>query len=312
MKKNNLVSNKGLSLSQAQSISNLCNQAALAIGEKLTNVNNFEKTVFVNGELKTLVKAKPLPKNVVELLEKKARYHACQAFLMENIKAKDKMLKEIKGAKPDLSEVSFPVKPSFVDPTVGSFANVDEDWGWEQLSATELNEYWEAEAFASHIGQYIHKDGILSHLRNELPHIPTIDWITIKDSEKTPVDILVHHNSENLLIIHNELAKLHREYEQKVNYFKAKVKNLVTIENARIAKHNADLQNAAAKTNNDSQITYETEMKKANEQSNNIRVEFEKTRQARISEIAKMRIDIDPRYQSVIDEFLTQLPDNKE
>ncbi len=53
-----------------------------------------------------------------------------------------------------------------------------------------------------------------------------------------------------VIVEDEELAAKHREFEQRVNYFKAMVKNLVTTRNAQIAKHNADIQNAAAKTNN--------------------------------------------------------------
>jgi len=136
--------------------------------------------------------------------------------------------------------------------------------------------------------------------------------MVIHDGMKSPVTITTHHTAEQLLGYHNELATAHREYEQRVNYFKAKVKNLCTAENARIAKHNADLQNAAAKQNNELQLTFETASKKANEQANDIRVEFEKTRQGKISEIAAMRIEVAPRFQPVVDEFLTKLPDTQE
>jgi len=312
MKKNSLTPNKGLSLSQAQSISNLCNQRAIEITGVLSYVNNYSKKVHVAGEWKTLQSPKPLPTNVVDLLKEKAELHACQAFLMENIKAKDAMLKAIRVAKADLSEVQYPEKPKFVEIAEALLANVDDDWGWEQLNVSELNEYLQAEAFASHIGQFIHKDGILTRLRAELPEIPEIEWMTIKDGEKTPVTITKHHNSADLLKTHEELAALHREYEQRVNYFKAKVKNLVTKENARIAKHNADLQNDAAKQNNELQVVYETAMKKANEQANDIRAEFEKTRQDKISEIAAMRITVDARFQPTVDKFLTKLPDTEE
>lgn len=312
MRKYSLVPNKGLSLSQATSISNLCNQSAIEIASKLMVVNNFKKTIKVNGDEKDLVTGKPLPEDVAKLLIRKGSLHACQAFLVENIKAKDGMLKTARMASPDLSEVEYPVKPKFADPADGSLAEVYEEFGWEQLSAAELNQYYQAEAFASHIGQFIHKDGILTGLRNELPNIPALEWMVISDGVKSPVDITVHHKAEDLLKIHNELAAAHREYEQKVNFFKAKVKNITTKENARIAKHNADIQNAAAKTNNDLQVTFETAMKKANEEGNDIRAEFEKERQARIAEVAVMRIDIDPRFQEVVDEFLTKLPDSQE
>lgn len=310
MRKNNLTPNKGLSLSQAQSISNLCNQRAIEIGSKLTNVNNYQKTVKVEGEDKTLQRAKPLPNEVLELLTLKANLHACQAFLMENIKAKDVMLKVAKTDCADIGHIEVPVRPDFVDPEL--LKEVEEEWGWEQLTSSELNEFMEAEAFAAHIGQYIHKGGVLTHLRNELPNVPEIEWMVIKEGVKSPVTVEVHHDSETLLRLHEELAAKHREYEQRVNYFKAKVKNLTTKRNAEIAKINADAQNEAEKANNDLQSEYQTAMQHYSEKVKSIRKEFEKERQARISEIASMRITVDSRFQEIVNEFLTKLPDSEE
>jgi len=316
--KNSLAPNKGLSLSQAQSISNLCNQRAREISAQLSGVNNYSKSVSITiaGSTKEHIiqVGKKLPENVVSLLQEKAELHACQAFLMENIKAKDAMLNEAKHEQPDYSGIEQPKKPiaELVDVKNKLLKEVSEDWGWEQLSATELNEYLEAEAFASHIGQFIHKDGILDRLRNELPHIPPIEWMNIKDGEKTPVEIKIHHNSEDLLKIHEELAALHRQYEQRVNYFKAKVKNLTTIENARIANVNADLQNEAEAINNKLNSEYDTAFKAYTEKTKSVKAEFEKTRQAKIKEIAAMRIQVDPRFQKTIDIFLKQLTDTQE
>jgi len=311
MKKNSLVPNKGLSLSQAQSISNLCNQRASEIAAQLLVVNNFSKTVKVKSDTKTLVEAHKLPENVVELLTTKSKLHACQAFLMENLKAKESMLKALREAVADVTVVVYPEKPKFISPADGSLGEVHEDFGWAQLTAAEINEYLEVEAYASHIGQFIHKNGILHGLRNELPNIPSIEWMTIKDGVRTPIEIKRHHTAEDLLKLHEELAALHREKEQRVNYFKAQVKNLTTKENARIAKHNADLQNAAAKSNNAAQAVYETALLKANEEANDIRAEFEKTRQAEIEKVAGMRIKIDGRFQDTVDDFLTKLPDTQ-
>jgi hypothetical protein len=310
MKKNNLVPNKGLSLSQAQSISNLCNQRATEIAKQLMAVNNYTKTVNVEGKDHETVKGVKLPDNVVILLQEKAKLHACQAFLMENMKAKENLLnvaKNIAYTIPDGLKSITPEKPKFVYPVI--LSQVNEEFGWEQLTASEYNEYLEAEAYASHIGQFIHERSILAGLRNEINNIPSVEWMVIKgDGTKTPVEIKVHHTSEQLLKIHEELAALHRNFEQKVNYYKAKVKNLTTEENARIAKLNADAQNSAEKTNNDLQLTYDTTMKKHHEALNTAKAEFEKDRQTSIKEIASMRIEIDPRFQEIINTFLNQLP----
>lgn len=308
MRKNSLVPNKGLSLSQAQSISNLCNQRASEISNKLSVVNNYSKIVDVDGKEHETVKGRKLPENIVTLLTEKAELHACQAFLMENIKAKDSLLQQAKKSVADISKIQFPKDYEYLDSEV--IPQVDENWGWAQLTKSEYNEYLEADAFAAHIGQFIHKGSILDTLRSELSTLPAIEWMNIKgDGTKSPVSIKVHHTSEQLLKVHEDLANLHRGYEQRVNYYKAKVKNLVTQENARIAKVNADAQNEATKVNNDRQLEYETAHKKAAEEIRNVRAEFEKTRQDIIKEIASMRIDVDSRFQKTVDLFLPNLPE---
>ena len=91
----NSLSTKGLSLSQAQSISNLCNQRSIELSNTLSDVNNVEKTLTIGSDTYIETPAKPLPANVVKLIQEKARLAATQAFLMENIKAKDSLIKSI-------------------------------------------------------------------------------------------------------------------------------------------------------------------------------------------------------------------------
>ena len=95
MRKNSLAS-KGLSMSQAQSISNLCNQRSRDISFKLRDINNVEKVLKIGEETYVETPGKKMPENVVDLLADKSRLHATQAFLMENIKAKEEMLTTIK------------------------------------------------------------------------------------------------------------------------------------------------------------------------------------------------------------------------
>jgi len=309
MKKNNL-SHKGLSLSQAQSISNLCNQRALEITKQLISVNNYSKSVVVDDVRHETVKGVKLPNNIVNLLTEKAKLHACQAFLMENMKAKEELLT---NAKKDVYQIPnglisiTPVHPVFITPL--RLSEVSEVFGWEQLTTDEYNEYLEAEAYASHIGQFIHEKSILSGLRNEINSIPAIEWMVIKgDGSKTPVNIMVHHTAEGLMKVHEELAALHRNFEQIVNYYKAKVKNITTERNAEIARLNADAQNDAEMQNGILQADYATALKKVSESINTAKAEFEKERQANIKKFAGLRIDVDKRFQETINIFLEQLP----
>jgi hypothetical protein len=304
MKKNSLTINKGLSLSQGQSISNLCNQRALEIENKLSVINNYTETVKVEGSDLEIIKAVKMPDNVIELIEEKAKLHACQAFLMENIKAKDTMLNRIKMARP-IIDIKHPEKPETKYPE--EIDLIDDNWGWEQLTAKELAEYYEVEAFAAHIGQFIHKGGKLSTLRKELVDLPAVRWMEIQTGVKSPVNIKAHHTPEVLHKIHEDLAAIHRKHEQRVNYFKAKVKNLVTKENARTAKLNKIAQSDVDKINADNGVEYEKEFKLAADKINLAEKEFEIARHDEIGKIASMRIGIDDRYQDTIDMFLKEL-----
>jgi hypothetical protein len=297
-------------MSQAASISNLCNQRAVEITNRLSNVNNYSKTVELNGKQVKTVNGKELPANVVELLIEKSKLHACQAFLMENMKAKDRMIQTLKTEIADTSSVKFPDPPKYFE--VNQIPNVGEEFGWEQLTAAELNRCAEAESFASHIGQFFHKDSVLDRLRKELPAIPAIEWMEVTKDTKTPIVITVHHTADQLLNLHEEIAALHRGYEQEVNYFKAKVKNLTTEENARIAKVNADATREANDINSKLEADYEVARSTAWKERSVIEAEFEQLRQDLIKSTAALRIDVDPRFQKVVDMFLEKLPQSND
>ena len=301
--KNSLAA-KGLSMSQAASISNLCNQRSKDITAQLADINNVSKELVIGSETYTEVKGNPIPANVVELLTAKARLSATQAFLMENIKAKDELINKIKyeGFEYD---VEAPIRPTTISENLPS--QVDEDFGWDTLTVAEYNEFIEAEAYASHIGQFIHKKGTLDRLRTELPTIKTLEFMEIEVGKKTPLKVSIHHTPEQLLAIHEELAALHRGYEQKVNYFKSKAKNAVTSENARIQKERGDIQARVNQQNSDLANAYKLAYEEWTANQRKAQHEFEEKRQGRIQEAVNLKIEVAERFQDVIDEFLKQL-----
>lgn len=294
----------GLSLSQAASISNLCNQRAQEITNALLGVNNASKTFKSDGDTYILEAAKALPGNVKEMLIEKGELHAAQAFLMTNIKAKDNLLLEIKRRQFSHS-IPTPEKPAYVEFSPTDL--VSAEWAWDMLSQAEFAEYLEQEAHAAHVGQFIHKGGLLDDLRKGLNNVKALDFIELDLGRKTPVKVEVHHKAEELLKTHEELAALHRSYEMRVNYFKAKVKNLVTEENARISKENAVKQAEANVINAKLRQEYSDALAKFND---TVKVEFEQfegARWASVQETAALRIGIDPRFQKTIDKFLKDL-----
>ena len=300
----NSLSSKGLSMSQAQSVSNLCNQRSKDITAQLADINNVSKELTIGSDTYIETKGNPIPTNVVQLLQAKARLAATQAFLMENIKAKDELIKDIQTERFNY-EVEAPIRPLTISENLPM--EVDEDFGWDQLTAAEYNEFLEAEAYASHIGQFIHKGGKLDRLRAELPTIKTLEFMEIEVGKKTPLKVSVHHTPEQLLTIHEELAALHRGYEQKVNYFKSKVKNAVTSENAKIQKERGNIQAEVNQQNADLANAYKLAYEQWSADQYKAQHEFEEKRQGRIQDAVSLKINVAERFQDVVDEFLNQL-----
>jgi hypothetical protein len=301
----NSLSTKGLSMSQAQSISNLCNQRSKDITASLADINNVEKTLTIGEETYIETQGNPIPANVVELLTAKARLSATQAFLMENIKAKDELINKIKY-EGFIYDVEAPVRPQVISEVIPT--EVAENFGMDQMTAAEYNEYLEAEAYASHIGQFIHKGGKLDRLRAELPTIKTLEFMdNIEAGKRTPLKISVHHTPAQLLTIHEELAALHRGYEQKVNYFKSKAKNAVTTENARIQKERGEIQARVNQQNSDLSNAYKLAYEQWTAEQRKAQHEFEEKRQGRIQDAVNLKIEVAERFQGVVDEFLNQL-----
>ena len=297
------LSTKGLSMSQAQSVSNLCNQNAIEIQRELESYNNCSKTITVDGESYLLQEGISIPDNVIEKLKIKGDLHACQAFLMEAIKGKEAYMDELRRATPDLSNL---VKPERVyAPDFDELQGVTESWGWTQLSDGEYSEYLQAEAMASHLGQFIHKSGKLSELRKQLPNTPSIEWFEVQDGKKTPIKITKHHHSQSLMQLHEDIAEQHRQYEQRVNYFKAKVKNLVSDENARIQKENADKAAIFMQEEEALNREYTLAMDAYKGEVLRLTMEFNAQRELNVKSAAALRINVDPRFQSVIDSFIT-------
>lgn len=295
----------GLSMSQASSISNLCNQRLIEIDNELNSYNNFTRSFEYAGKKHTEIVGKVIDKqHIKKLLLEKSKSAACQAFLMENIKLKDNLIKLEKNKK-YVSTLTYPKLNSYK--TYLNIPEVDEAWGFEQLTNDDYSKYLEAQAYSAHIGQYIHKNGILDKLRKELPTLKNIDFIELEKDKKTIVDIEIHHSSDELLNFHNDLSGEHRKYEQTVNYFKAKVKNMVTEKNADIAQTNANnidlikIENAQiGKENEELILKYNEELLKENQL-------FNKEQNIKIKELSALRINVDPRFQEIIDKYLSDI-----
>lgn len=244
-----------LSMSDAQSISNLVNQKAEQITNKYKSVNNYStylrldtlsQAAMVDKGDSTVSKTKavnmPPIEEVVADFKRKGDLHALQAFLMEHIKLKEHMIKSLKQKRNEAKDYTNEElelrlnikKPVFVEEPI-ELVEYNEETINEFFTKEELLRTLISESHAAHIGQFIHKDGKLSALRKELPTISGYTYEKLPDGRSAVVTNVIHADGDALEQLHEILANEHRDYTRSVNGQKAKAKDLLLLENNKAA-----------------------------------------------------------------------------
>lgn len=270
------LSEKGMSMTQAQSLSNLCNQHSQTIENELAKIGNFSSKLEHNGKDYPVFVSQPVPADIAKKLKEQGEISALQGILMENIKTKSEILEMIR--RYDFEFDTPPAIPNYRE-------NVSETDMKSYLSITDFGEFIYHEAMAAKIGQFIHKNGTLDKLRRTLNADERFETYQMKAGEHTPIVKTMNHTHDELLKYHEELSNLHREHEQKVNYYKAKLKNMANDENIKIAQENQ----AKARV-------YGDEFKQWSEKRNERQSEL-------YALISPLRIGIPTLFQSTIDLF---------
>ena len=294
------LSKTGLSITQAQSISNLCNQYCVEIDNVLQNINIISKEFTFNQEHFIEQKANEIPANLVELLNKKGEYVSLQAFLMENIKLKDYLLEQADNKYFHFNE-DAPVQPRFVEPKASPRITEVE------LSEEDRIDYLIQESFASQIGKFIHKGEKLDMLRKEASNTPLVEWKKIDSNITIPIKNTIHTTPEELFKIHLQLVEIHRVHAQKLNYYKAKIKNQLSDLNEENAKKNSEeYQKASSKYEKELQ-EYNEELRKYGERYHKALFAFQEEKEKEMKKIASLRIRIPEVFKSLVDTLLKKV-----
>lgn len=311
--KTKFLGKNGLSLSQAQSISNMAFQRANEIGNTLHNISN-HKMIWIdeNGTTKITIKNSNIPSKhiIVNLLKEKSELHAAQGFLVEAIKEKKKIIEDLKhldfvyDEKPPVNEIKNLKLDAHIE------REVNEEWGFEQLTPKEFAEFIYVDSYAAHIGQFIHKNGVLDKLRKEIHNTNEISFIDLKNNEENQiVRNEFELNSNDLLEIYESLASHHRDYEKRVNYYKAKIKNLVSEKNLEVKRKNNKVFEEFNKKKTEYLQQYNTLLQSYNERYEKARNEFLLEVDKKIKEVSNYRIVVDEKYKPVIDKYMSMLGD---
>lgn len=294
---NNFLSKTGLSITQAQSASNLANQKAMSIKDDLDRWQIIKASVKLDGTVYVLNHGVELINSEVkEMLMNISQLHAVQAFLMYNLKERQAMMKEIEYREFEFEyDVEQPIRPEPKESI-----SIEE---FNPFSAKEQAEYLAVEAYAAHIGQFIHKDEQLDKYRKNFHAMMDFDTRVIGE-ETLPVTKEEKVSKDALDALHEDLSKEHRKYNQRLNYFKAKSKNLLDKHSQQIYVEN----NAIQDYNEGVFQAYNTERQLWNDKYNVAKAKARNIFDAQVSsdlnKVSQLRITIPQEYKELIDELI--------
>ena len=271
---------KGLTTAEANYTANIIKELCERISNEIKQLTLFKGTLNFQGKQTEYNKVYKV-ENLEEKCLEEGNLYALSAWLREAIKAKEALLKQIENDNFDISllnEVNYGKATSLLT----------EDEVKYSLPINELAEYLAYEAKAAHIGKKVHPNGIFEQWFNMIKNTPKVQINEINKDYIVEFDQVV--DEKDLYQVYFTLQKEYREAEQKVNYYKAKIKNLLNERNQEINQKNRALQD---KLSQDLEIQ--------NSKNLALQAEINNLRGQKLKEVSELKIIIPNELQKTLD-----------
>lgn len=271
---------KGLTTAEANYTANIIKELCERISNEIKQLTLFKGTLNFQGKQTEYNKVYKV-ENLEEKCLEEGNLYALSAWLREAIKSKEALLKQVENDNFDISllnEVNYGKATSLLT----------EDEVKYSLPINELAEYLAYEAKAAHIGKKVHPNGIFEQWFNMIKNTPKVQINEINKDYIVEFDQVV--DEKDLYQTYFTLQKEYREAEQKVNYYKAKVKNLLNEKNQEINQKNRALQD---KLSQDLEIQ--------NSKNLALQAEINNLRGQKLKEVSELKIIIPNELQKTLD-----------
>ena len=271
---------KGLTTAEANYTANIIKELCERISNEIKQLTLFKGTLNFQGKQTEYNKVYKV-ENLEEKCLEEGNLYALSAWLREAIKSKEALLRQVENDNFDISllnEVNYGKATSLLT----------EDEVKYSLLINELAEYLAYEAKAAHIGKKVHPNGIFEQWFNMIKNTPKVQINEINKDYIVEFDQVV--DEKDLYQVYFTLQKEYREAEQKVNYYKAKVKNLLNEKNQEINQKNRALQD---KLSQDLEIQ--------NSKNLALQAEINNLRGQKLKEVSELKIIIPNELQKTLD-----------
>lgn len=271
---------KGLTSSEANYTANIVKELCEKTAQEIKQMTLFKGVIHFQGKENDYNKVYKVD-NLQEKCMQEGNLYALSAWLREAIKSKDSLVTKNISNNFEKELKQLPIAPKLVNSST-------EEEIKNGLPIDELAEFLMYEAKAAHLGKKVHPGGIFETWFNLIKNIPRTQ--INPDNKDYVVFFEQEVNESSLYEIFFSLQKEYREAEQKVNYYKSKVKDLL---NQKSQEINAVNQKALNE--------YKNECNEIYIYNAIVQEEIETLRGQKLKEIAELKIIIPFSLQATLD-----------
>lgn len=240
---------KGLTSTEASHKANMLGKMAERAKARVNALSAYTQTVYMDEKDVTTITGVKV--DFLKLALEAGNYYQGSAWLREAVKAKDELIQSIKtlhisefhdeaedGAYRKVS-LDYPVK-EVIDNDAITEEDIIDTW-----TVADRAEYLSIEANVAALGKLLHKGGVLDKLRDdvlffkptEIKEYKKLGGMTAFVATNTLLYTDVEIDSQFM-----QLQEQHRTWESKLNGFKAKIKNDLSIKQQELIKVTARAQ----------------------------------------------------------------------
>lgn len=292
----------GISSSEANHIAEKGKEMVKMNDSKINNALPSNDTIHFSED-KPISLRKTDAVDFVKLGLSNGNIYGLSAWLREGIKAKDSGLALLKTKDigefskiTSLTSLQIPLKK---DVKLQTFTDSDAK---AHLGIKEYAEYLKLNSECAELGKLIHNNGYLTQIKEKVQLNKTTYFHALKDGvgEKDyPVECKFVYTVDEITKQFTDVLNLHREKENKLNWYRSKIQNLMVQENARLER---DFRKALAEANIEFDTLNQKYMQERNVQMDLMAKETSIAREVRyqcVSLLASYKIVIPDDLQEV-------------
>jgi len=299
----------GLTSSEANHQANMTKEVCEKIARDLESTSSAKEILIYDNNVDIDLDSNHRIDNLEDICKKEGELYAISAWLREAIKAKEILLKYFNDLHWSLfldsetESVSYFTVEQPIEPNYDPIFVTEQDIIGE-MSIADRAEYLRCESIAAHLGKKLHSRGLITIIRKQIQKFIPTRFHSLNNGNGVkdfPVLRKKLYEIDEFEKIFFSLQEEHRSAEQKLNWFKANIKNEVTLRNAAITAKEKEKYQDEIDQYNIAIRNWNDEKSKHDQKITILKSSAEERRLRKIKEISELKIIIPEKLQTVLE-----------